>query len=168
MSNEKSSNLAKINEFIKNNKLLTYVLAVILAVILCLLTFGNFNSDSKSNVNDANIDYVKNLENKLSKTLSCVEGAGEVSVLITVESGMENVLATKVIINENNGVVEKKEEPITVNGKTVVLKENYPKITGVLIVAEGADSILVKNRLLNATMSLFDVGVNNIEILTMK
>jgi stage III sporulation protein AG len=91
-----------------------------------------------------------------------------VQVVINVESGMETVLATKISINQDNGVLEKREEPLIVNGKTVVIKENYPKITGVLIVAEGVDNIMVKSKLLNATVSLLNVNVNDIEILTMK
>ena len=168
MSEEKNNKLLKITEFLKKNKLLTYIIAVVLAVLLCLITFSDFTTNNSSLNDDSNLIYVENLEKRLSSTLSCVENAGKVKVVITVESGMESVLATKVVINQNNGIVEKKEEPLTVNGKTVVLKENYPKITGVLIVAEGADNIVVKTRLLNATTSLLDVDVNNIEILTMK
>lgn len=168
MPEEKNSKLSKITEYLKKNKLLTYIIAIILAVVLCLITLGDLGSTDKTSSVDSNIEYIENLEKRLSETLSCVENAGKVKVVITVESGKESVLASKVTINENNGKTEKKEEPITVNGKTVVLRELYPKITGVLIVAEGANNILVKNRLLSATTSLLDVDVKNIEILTMK
>jgi len=62
---------------------------------------------------------------------------------------------------------ENTEGTITVNGKTVVVKEVFPEISGVIIVAEGANKILVKNKILQATSSLLDVNVNKIEILTM-
>jgi stage III sporulation protein AG len=55
-----------------------------------------------------------------------------------------------------------------VNGKTVVVKEMYPKIIGVLIVAEGAGNIGVMTRIQKATTSLLDIEINQIEILTMK
>ena len=58
--------------------------------------------------------------------------------------------------------------PILVNGKTVVLKELYPKISGVLIVAEGADKLTVYNKIQQATLSLLDVKASQIEILAMK
>ena len=43
----------------------------------------------------------------------------------------------------------------------------YPKITGVLIVAEGANNLSVMNRLQQATMSLLDIDINQIQILSM-
>jgi stage III sporulation protein AG len=168
MSEKKSKNLNNIVDFLKKNKTFTYVISAILAMLLCVFVFGDYSNNNSNLSSDTNIEYIENLEKRLSDTLSCVKNAGKVKVVITVGSGMESVLATKVIMNNNNGIVEKKEEPITVNGKTVVLKENYPKITGVLIVAEGASNISVKNKLLNATISLLDVEAKNIEILTMK
>jgi stage III sporulation protein AG len=168
MSSEKSKILNKVTDFVKKNKLISYLIAIFIAILLSIILFSGINSTKNTNEQLDNIEYVETLETRLSDALSSVLGAGKVKVVITVESGMETVLATKVSINQNNGVVERKEEPITVNGKTVVIKENYPKITGVLIVAQGADNISVKTKILNATVSLLDINVNDIEILTMK
>ena len=112
--------------------------------------------------------YVEELENKLSQTLSKVSGAGNVSVVITVESGMQTVLANKTVTTTNSNGTTTEESPIIVNGKTVVLKELYPKIIGVLIVAQGANNIAVLNKLQQATVSLLNIELNQIEILTMK
>jgi len=104
----------------------------------------------------------------LSKTLSSVSGAGKVSVVITVESGMQTVLASKTVTTSDENGTKIEESPIIVNGKTVVIKELYPKITGVLIVAQGANNISVLSKLQQATVSLLDIELNQIEILTMK
>ena len=85
-----------------------------------------------------------------------------------VESGKETVLAMKKTTTESTGKTEIEETPIIVNGKTVILKENYPKITGVLIVCEGANKITVMKKIQQATTSLLDVDINKIEILAMK
>ena len=113
-------------------------------------------------------EYVANLEDRLSSTLSKVEGAGNVSVVITVESGMETVLAVESTTTKTADGTETVEKPILVNGKVVVLKELYPEITGVLIVSKGANNIAVLRRLQDATVSLLDINVNQIEILSMK
>ena len=47
-------------------------------------------------------------------------------------------------------------------------KEMFPKIIGVLIVASGADNIVTRSNLQNATLSLLDIELNQIEILTRK
>ncbi len=153
----------------KKNKTLQGIAFAILIIAIILICFTNvFSSESNNEVQLNKEEYVFALETRLSEVLSQVEGAGKVSVVLTVESGMENVLAMKVTKNETSNGVEITETPILVNGKTVVLKENYPKIVGVLIVAEGAKNISVLSKIQQATMSLLDIKANQIEILTMK
>ena len=161
------TNKSIISKF-KNNKKIQYV---VILVCLCLMLIILFSSTFLSKEKDSQVisidDYVNNLENRLVKTLSKVEGVGEVSVVITVESGMETVLANKIITTNSNGGVVVEETPIIVNGKTITVKEKYPKIVGVLIVAEGANNIAVMKRIQQATISLLDININQIEILSM-
>ncbi len=156
-------------EKIKGNKKLQKIIVCILIVIVFLiLIFTFFNNDNSDNQTIEQNNYSDILESRLSNTLSKVDGVGEVSVVITVESGMETVLAMKTTTTQTANGVEIEETPILVNGKTVVLKESYPKITGVLIVAEGAKNISVLTKIQQATVSLLDINLNQIEILTMK
>ncbi len=157
-------------EKLKNNKSLQKVIILILAIIALLILLVSTFTSGKETVSDefSTDTFVSSLESRLSKTLSQVDGAGQVSVVITVESGKETVLAIKKTTIESESGVEITETPILVNGKTVVLKENYPKVLGVLIVAEGAKNISVLSRIQQATMSLLDIKLNQIEILTMK
>ena len=170
MNNEQKPN--KLSNFIakiKTNKTMQYGLIIILAVISLLVLFGGFDTKNMNlQSNSSTENYVTSLEKRLSNSLSKVDGAGKVSVVITVESGMETVLASEKITNQTSTGKEIIEKPILVNGKTVVLKELYPKISGVLIVAEGARNVSVFNKIQQATISLFDINVNQIEILTMK
>lgn len=169
--NQKTNKLNLILDKIKGKKKLQYLVVGVLAVILLIFLFFSFEG-KESNTNTQNTDvvsiYIDNLENRLQSVLSKVDGAGNVSVVITVSSGMETVLAmTTTTKNTSNGV-EIIETPLLVNGKTVVLKEVYPKITGVLIVAEGAKNIAVLTKIQQAAVSLLDININQIEILTMK
>lgn len=166
----------KIKDFInkiKDNKKIRYVIVFVLVGAILILFLINKTTNSKTgaqtsyNYNTVE-GYVAGLENKLVNTLSKIEGAGDVSVVITVESGMETVLASKITVNETSNGKETVETPILVNGKTVVIKELYPKIIGVLIVAKGAGNIAVMRKLQQAAVSLLDVNVNRIEILSMK
>lgn len=161
----------KINiiEKIKNSKKVQYAAVIIISIIITLIflvsTFLN-----KASVSDANeVDlFVSGLENRLSRVLSEVKGVGKVSVVIKVDGGIETVIAKKTTTTNNGGKTETEETPILVNGKTVTLKELYPKISGVIIVAEGADNISVMKKIQQATLSLLDVEINKIEILAMK
>jgi len=166
MDNSKKINI--IEKIKKNKKLQITLIILIFLIVFAIFIFSSFSGDTKTDSLTSHDLYVQNLENRLSKSLSKVEGAGNVSVVITVESGMETVLAMKTETIENSNGKQITETPILVNGKTVVLKEMYPKILGVLIVAEGANSISVLRKIQQATTSLLDINVNQIEILTMK
>ncbi len=139
-----------------------YILILAFVVILLVIFASGTNQEEKT-VQSIDV-YVNTLENKLEQALSKIDGAGKVSVVISVESGMQTVLATEKIIEGD--VI--KEEPFTVGGKTVVVKETYPKITGVLIVAKGAKSLPVKLSIINATQALLDVDAEKIQVLPMK
>ena len=85
---------------IKNSKRLK-IIFIVIAIIICLsLTLTSFRDveTNQENVDVVNT-YVNNLQAKLEKTLSKVKGVGKVSVVITIDSGMETVLASKIKIN---------------------------------------------------------------------
>ena len=160
-----------IFEKIKSNKKLQFLLIIVLIIAIVLIFIsGVFTTGTNTTKAQATIidSYVDSLETRLSNTLSKVEGAGNVSVVITVESGMQTEIAMKSTIIENEKGVEKTETPILVNGKPVVLRELYPKVVGVLIVAQGANKISVLTKIQEATISLLDIKLSQIEILTMK
>ncbi len=164
MNNAETGFLRRIRN---DKKLQISVIAILCAVLLTGLLIISLKSPEQVSRDEVSL-YVENTENKLENLLSSVDGAGRVKVAITVESGMETVLAVSTTVKETSAGKETVQSPIVVNGKTVVLKENYPKITGVLIVAEGAGSISVFKKLQQATVSFLDVNVNQIEILAMK
>lgn len=167
MNDEKKEGVKTFfNKLKTDKKTKIIVLIVVLSVFALFLFFSLFSSNEKSAETDEN--YVSTLENKLENVLSKISGAGKVSVMITVESGMETVLATKTNVTESNGKKVTEETPIIVNGKTVVLKENFPKIVGVLIIAEGANNFGVLRKIQDATLSVLDVDLKQVEILSMK
>ena len=151
-------------ENIKNNKVLRYVLiAVILIVVVLFFSYSSTNVSSTQ----TSEDYVSNLEIKLKKCVSEVIGSNDVSVVITVNSSNQTVLAMKTTTNTTKDGVEVIETPILVNGKTVVLMEKTPEIQGVLIVVDKANVVTI-SRIQQATSSLLNINLSQIEILTRK
>lgn len=156
---------------LKENKKALYIVACVLTILLVLLVFGGSvfaKNDKNSKKTDSVSVYVSDLEEKLTRILKDVDGVGKVTVVLKVESGSETVLAVKKTVTETSSGTETVETPILVNGKTVVLKELYPKISGVLIVAEGAGNFSVLRKIQQAAVSFLGVELNKIEILTMK
>lgn len=155
-------------EKIKSGKAPKIAVAVILLILVLCLFMYKSPSVRKTDDTAAISEYTETLENRLENILSAITGAGRVKTMITLESGSETVIAMKRTTSVVDGKTLTEETPILVNGKTVTLKELYPKISGVLIVCEGANSISVKTKLLTATEALLKIDKDRIEILTMK
>ena len=160
MSGDKFS---KIQDFFKKVKI-EYLIVVALAAVALVIVINAFpKSESATKNTDDVQSYVTELENKLEKSLKQVKGAGKVSVIISVSSSAEQVLATEKIV-ETSG--KKVETPILVGGKTVLIKESYPEIMGVIVVADGAKNLSVKVDLLNACKVFLNVDESRIKILS--
>lgn len=146
-----------------------YVLAVAAAVGVIALFCSNLPISGSSETSSSATEYVEMLESKLSEELSKIEGAGKVSVIISVKQGMISELATEKTVTTSVGG-EKTEvySPLLVNGKPLILGEAYPEILGVVITAKGGDKIKVKMAILNATQIFLGVDSKKIEILAMK
>jgi stage III sporulation protein AG len=168
MKNSEERVKSIFKKFTENKKAKYLIVAILSVVIIFIFITSFFGSSSKSENTIKTDDYVAKLEKSLEKTLSLVQGAGNVSVVITVESGMETVLAMETVTKQTSSTTEIVEKPLIVNGKPIVLKEKNPKIIGVLIVAQGAKNISVLTKMQQATVSLLDININQIEILTMK
>ena len=56
--------------------------------------------------------------------------------------------------------------PVLSGGEPIVLEECLPAVTGVLIVAEGADDLSVRFNLLEAAASVLDINQSLIKVYT--
>ncbi len=135
---------------------------LLLAAVCVYTLYSSFGKTKKENTTSS---YTESLEEKLSKALSKVEGAAKVTVVITVSGGAETVIAEDKTVTTENGITTEKTSPVLVGGKPVVLRENNPAITGVLVVAKGADRFDVKMALLDATTTVLGVTADKVQIL---
>jgi stage III sporulation protein AG len=159
------------------------VIAAALLLAVAVLVFAALYQGAKSPVAAAS-DPLRELETRLADLLSDLKGAGKVNVMIMYDGGMEIVTAESKSVTTNkttdtSGGVDRITEnttetstPIIINeggqSKPIILKEIMPNILGVVIVAEGADSISVRMELLKAAAKILDVDPSLIEIFTMK
>ena len=82
---------AKIRERVKTGKLLEVVIVIILLVIVAAIVLMGFDKKTEQ----AEGDYARELEQRLSAVLSRIEGAGEVAIFITVGSDGERFWRVK-------------------------------------------------------------------------
>ncbi len=147
----------------RSSRLLEITVALIVAVIAAILLYNLFAGREAEEGGTA--DRATLLERQLSETLSAIRGAGEVAVMISFADEGEKVIATETVGREDGSVVT---SPVLVDGEVVVLEEKKPEISGVLIVAEGAESLAVRFDLLSAAASVLDIDQSLIKIYTME
>ena len=149
-----------------------YVLIVIAAgVILLLWPSGKEGQAAPAGAaggQEQETFDLKELEEKLSRTLSQVEGAGKVTVTLTVKSGMEQVLASdrSTSVTERGSSVE--DKTILVNSgsgqEAVRITQRWPTFQGALVVCEGGDDMEIRLVMTQAVSALTGLGADRITV----
>ncbi len=108
------------------------------------------------------------LEEKLSQTLSQVEGAGKVTVALTVKSGMEQVPVTdrSTSVTERGNSLEEKTVVIgTGSGQEVAVRvQRCPEFLGAVVVCQGGGRADVRLLLTQAVSALTGLGADRITV----
>lgn len=147
-----------------------YVL-VVLAVGLVLLLWPTGEREQPGETASSNgleeFDLAA-LEEKLSQTLSQVEGAGKVTVALTVKSGMEQVPVTdrSTSVTERGNSLEEKTVVISTGSgqEAVVRVQRYPQFQGAVVVCQGGDQAEVRLLLTQAVSALTGLGADKIAV----
>lgn len=159
--------IEKLSSKLKKIKVEHLIVAVAIIVVLAIF-FSTFRVNDSKEQSSSIDSYLLQLENKLSEKLSQIEGAGKVSVIISLSRGTTTEIATeKKVSNGENGIITE-ESPVLVSGKPIILSEIYPEVCGVIIIAKGASNIKVRSALMNATQTFLNITSEKIEILTMR
>lgn len=146
---------------------------------------GTEETQEEVAIKDISSNQEKQLEKELKQILEKTDGIGNVDVMLYFSEGEEQVPALN--INDSTNLTEEKdneggERKSTQknNGNTVVttnkgektepliLKTKKPEITGVLIVAEGAENKLTEYRIKKAVINLFNIPENKVNVYPMK
>lgn len=159
----------KLNQFLRQYK---YVLLVI-AVGILLLAWPAHQDDSDpaeaSGLSGTEESFsVEGLEARLGQVLSRIEGAGEVSVMLTVQSGMERVLATDTSARQEEERRELEEQTVIISTddgeEAVLVTQRYPTFQGALIVCSGGEDPEVRLALTRAVAALTGLGSDRITV----
>lgn len=182
----------KLKEYLKKNNnrefirniLVLFIIGIMVFIFADLMSNGRKKETNiNKNVNDVLYDdlpndYTSVLERKLEDILSELKGVGEVKVMITLEETEEVVPAFNTTKNNETtketdsqgGTREVVREDMTIQvvtgdeGSPIVLKEIKPTIRGVIVIAEGADDLTVKEMLYEAVKTVLGIPGNRVEV----
>lgn len=149
-----------------------YVLLVIaVGVLLLLLPGSGERKESREQLSAGGEEdfSVEALEEKLENTLSEIDGAGRVMVMLTVESGMKRVFAQDGSVEQDEGAVQRETQTVVVSAgsgtqETVLVQQIYPQFQGALVVATGGGDPTVRLKLTEAVAALTGLGADKISI----
>ncbi len=130
--------------------------------------------------------YGEYWEKRLEKALSQIEGVGAARVMITLEDSGESIVEKDTPLQSSNteekdsggGVRKIRDYSSTeatvfytdANGRQMpyVVREAAPRVTGVVVIAQGADNAKVKEQITRLLEALFDVEAHKVIVVKMK
>lgn len=113
------------------------------------------------------------LEQRLEEILSQIEGAGKVSVLLTVRSGESVVYQTDEDSNVTADSSDMKLDTVIITDSDraeqgLIRQVNPPVYLGAVVVCQGANSAAVKLAIVEAVSNATGLGADKITVLKMK
>lgn len=164
-----------LNKMFENKKNL-YNIGIALFAGVVLMAMGSGVSEKNKNVIKEDTfeymeEYEERIEEKISNLLEQADGVGKVKASVTLKGSRE-----KVVQNDISYQTDEKELTQTKEKRTVysnddtpfVVVEREPEIEGVVIICEGGEDILIKEKIINSVSALLGVEVHKIEVLKMK
>ena len=92
--------------------------------------------------------------------------------MITFEGTSESIYANNIYEQNDEGRVKTENEPLILDKGNIedglLLKEIYPRVTGVAVVCEGGSNPTVKNEVTLMLKALYGISSNSISISEMK
>ena len=147
-----------------------YVLLVLAAgLILLLWPSGEREKPAPESAGGGAEEFdLAALEEKLSQVLSQVEGAGKVTVALTVRNGTERVPLTDRSTSSRERESQVEEKTVVINTgsgqQAVVRLERAPVFQGAVLVCPGGDQAEVRLLLTQAVSSLTGLGADRITV----
>lgn len=163
-----SPELKKLSEFLKRYK---FIFLVLLGGVFLLLiptkTEGKTAYDSSESCGTT--FEIAELEKRMEKILSQIEGTGNLSLLLTLKGDSENIYAMNTEYREDEGESEERLEIVTVSTgsgiqKPLIISRNYPPFQGALVVCDGGDDPTIKLLVTKAVAVLTGLGTDRITV----
>lgn len=146
------------------------ILILLVGIGLMLIPFGGKEKAETSVSSTAPTQ--PDISKELSQILSQIDGAGEVSVMLTVRTGTSTVYQTDdTHTTGDSGSTRQDTVIITDEDRAqsgLVQHIVYPEYRGAIIVCQGADNLQVRLNIMEAVARITGLGMDKISVLKMK
>ncbi len=119
-----------------------------------------------------NEQYEQKLETEVGEIINSIEGVGKAKIMVTLLNGIEYVYATEESVNmdKTNTAEQTVAQRQSSEKKTILIEDDNgrrkallkttlePTVKGVVIVCEGGDDIIVKERVTEAVKAILNIS----------
>ena len=160
---------SKALEFLKKYRYVALIVAV--GVILMCLPGGERGESEPTEA--VIVAEEPDLEEKLVKILSQIEGAGKVQVLLTEQAGQSVLYQTDQDTDSGSDSLTQRSDTVILSGadreeQGLVRQINPPVYQGAVVVCQGADKATVRLAIVEAVSAATGLGADKISVLKMK
>lgn len=150
-----------------------YAILILLLGVVLLLLPQKKTAASAAPEPQAQETQQRDLEAQLEALLSQVEGAGEVRVLLTMETSEAYEYQTDVETKTSEDSMEQTQETVLASAGSgtegpLTVKTTYPIYKGAVVLCQGADSAAVRLAMVQAVSSLTGLSSDKITVIKMK
>ena len=150
---------------------LCVIAAAVSLVLLILLPKGAKEREKDVVSPEVPVSYEQMIETKLCELVTSIYGVGDAVVMVTLESGEEQVYAHDTNEKASDTCIET-ESSLTVietddGDRAIVLKQIQPTIKGVAIVCEGANAVTVREAVVSAVSTVLGIPSSRVSISAM-
>lgn len=170
MENKETNAIFKLYNKLKKDKKTFFIMLIGLSGILLILFSELISSEEAENTDSISAaDYSSvALKDELEQTIGKIKGVGRTKVMITYDGTPESVYASDSSEHTRGDELKRDGKHIIIDkGNTedgLLLKEIYPRVTGVAVVCEGGGNPTVKNEITLMLKALFNISSNSISI----
>lgn len=137
----------KLKEYINGDKRIKLILILGIAVII-LIALSGLNvrkAEAASTVSVGELyQYERKLEERLTDILTQIDGVGNIKVMVTLDTSEENEYGKT---------------------KDVLLSVKAPSVRGVIVVCDGGDNIIVKEKVTSAVSGVFGISTTRVSVI---
>lgn len=141
--------IKELKELFKSEKSIKLILIIGAALIIAIALSGLGGNKTEENKNTLfrygpQAEYENALEEKLEGILSKINGIGNIEIMITLDT------------SEQSEFQKSKDEPVAV--KT-------PQIRGVIVVCDGGDNIIIREKVISAVSGAFGISTTRVSVI---
>lgn len=156
----------------KKVKICSVLLVICVFFLIAIKVNGTTNKSTQSKINESQTtldSYEKDIEKRIVDIVSSISGVRNVKCMVYTKSSIEIEYFVEKTSDERSEEIKKSEVlSFQKNGSStepVIIKKVYPKIVGILVVAEGVENEKTRLSIINALASVFDINIASIEVL---